>query len=286
MSSLKESEKQLFSNLFTGCDNSAYNLAGLTNERFRQFVYKSINIDVYSNKFEGYKSKNKKLTCLMDNFPDKTVGKLLTDLLEHMSDSNYVANNNRESYKKCMAIANRLTGNNVQAKVVNKESTTNFNFEKYLKDLGDLTKMDDTPQKRGFKFQDFLNDFFDECGFSPRKSFKTNGNQIDGSIEVDNEFYLVEAKWQNSQTEIGDLEKFETIINKQSGITRGVFISFSGFADYTIRNFRTGIASKFFLITGQELMISLENKEHFQKVFKRKLRALAEGNMFLEETIK
>ncbi|WP_321186323.1 hypothetical protein [Rhizobium sp. SJZ105] len=52
------------------------------------------------------------------------------------------------------------------------------------------------PQARGFAFESFLTDLFQSYGLAPRGSFRPReGEQIDGSFELDNDTYLVEAKW-------------------------------------------------------------------------------------------
>lgn len=62
------------------------------------------------------------------------------------------------------------------------------------------------PQPRGFAFERFLRDLFEAYGLAPRASFKPSaGEQIDGSFELDNETYLLEAKWKNEQTPAADL---------------------------------------------------------------------------------
>jgi hypothetical protein len=54
------------------------------------------------------------------------------------------------------------------------------------------------PQKAGFAFEALLNKLFALQDLAPRKSFRVAGEQIDGSFELDNETYLVEAKWESA----------------------------------------------------------------------------------------
>lgn len=48
--------------------------------------------------------------------------------------------------------------------------------------------------ERGFAFEKFLNKLFLIFGLNPRASFRIVGEQIDGSLDIDNECYLIEAK--------------------------------------------------------------------------------------------
>jgi hypothetical protein len=64
------------------------------------------------------------------------------------------------------------------------------------KKLLDLTPL--APQGRGYAFEKFLQELFTAFQLNPRSPFKILGEQIDGSLELDKEIYLIEAKWQNA----------------------------------------------------------------------------------------
>jgi hypothetical protein len=55
---------------------------------------------------------------------------------------------------------------------------------------------DMVPNPRGFAFEKFLRNVFMLFGLAPRSSFRLIGEQIDGSLQLDSEVYLIEAKWQ------------------------------------------------------------------------------------------
>src|SRR5690606_14740062 len=63
-------------------------------------------------------------------------------------------------------------------------------------------------QQRGFKLEKLLNNLFHLFDLQPKAPFKITGEQIDGSFTFDNIDYLLEAKWQTSQVNAGDLYKF------------------------------------------------------------------------------
>ena len=64
------------------------------------------------------------------------------------------------------------------------------------------------PQPRGYAFEKFLKDLFDAYGLAPRAAFRLVGEQIDGSFELANETYLLEARWKNALTAAADLHAF------------------------------------------------------------------------------
>lgn len=109
-------------------------------------------------------------------------------------------------------------------------------FENFMK----LSHPSNTPQSRGFSFEKFLNSMFLSSGLNPRESFRLVGEQIDGSIELDHEIYLIEAKWQNNKISVSDLDAFSSKIKRKTNWTRGLFISISGFSIEAIQAFEKG----------------------------------------------
>ena len=59
----------------------------------------------------------------------------------------------------------------------------------------------------------------------PKSSFKIKGEQIDGAFTFNNEEYLLEAKWRNDPTSIGDLDSFSGKLQRRLENTLGLFIS-------------------------------------------------------------
>jgi hypothetical protein len=66
-------------------------------------------------------------------------------------------------------------------------------IEKKLRELTQLA-----PVKRGFAFEHLLNEMFALSGLAPRGAFRLIGEQIDGSFQLGDTTYLLEAKWQNA----------------------------------------------------------------------------------------
>ena len=61
------------------------------------------------------------------------------------------------------------------------------------------------PQKRGYKFESFLNELFHIHGLAPRSSFRVAGEQIDGSFEWNGNTFMVEARWRAQPANAADL---------------------------------------------------------------------------------
>ena len=69
--------------------------------------------------------------------------------------------------------------------------------------LLDVSTMD--PQARGYAFEKFLKDVFDAYGMSARASFRLTGEQIDGSLMLGEQTYLLEARWRNAKVDVETL---------------------------------------------------------------------------------
>ncbi len=162
------------------------------------------------------------------------------------------------------------------------DNTTNTNqtlnkevdYEVLLQDLLEITKL--TPQARGFAFEKFLNRLFEAFGLSPSASFRITGEQIDGSLELDNEYYLIEAKWQDKPCNNADLTVFQGKITRKSSWTRGIMVSMNGFSDDSFVAFGKGIPTNLITIDGQDLYALLYKKISLAEGLRKKIRWAAE----------
>lgn len=137
-----------------------------------------------------------------------------------------------------------------------------------------------TPQNRGFAFERFLKDLFDAYGLSARSSFRLVGEQIDGSFVLNNETYLLEAKWQNAPTGAADLHTFEGKLSQKAFWSRGLFLSNSGFSCEGLQAFGKG--KRIVCMDGFDLSEMLRLKLSVVDVLEAKIRRAAEtGNPFI-----
>ncbi|SER54403.1 restriction endonuclease [Salipaludibacillus aurantiacus] len=255
-----------------------------TNRTFQDFILDTINIDIYHR--YDYESKAKLLRRVISDFDNVTVGKLLMELLDYKRLHLDISNDEKETFYKCVDIANRLMGKSVRAKLapVEKHSNNDFDFKRNLEALIKVSKLNNS-QERGYTFEKYLYDFFKSNQLSPRESFKLIGEQIDGSFSFKNEIYLLEAKWTKKLVDKGELVKFNEKVSSKSRFTRGFFISFSGYSEEALATFNSGRSVNIVLMTVQELVISLEREIDFNIVLEKKIRALAEEGKFYKNII-
>lgn len=280
MATLQFIEKQYFEDLF---DMSSGYVLDFSNRTFQEFIYDTIGIDIYK-KYTNL-SKAKILRSIINDFDNTTVGKLLLELLRYMQDRNMVESKDKDTFNKCADICKRLIGKRTTFKE-NKNTPNQQNkvetidYKKYLEDLQSLTDYSDTPQSRGFKFEKYLKNLFDEFKLEPRGSFKIEGEQIDGSFILNNNVYLLEAKWTNKEINKSDLVIFSEKVSSKSPFTRGIFISFSGFTRESIDTFSKGRKVNIVLMTVQELYIALSRELDLREILSFKVRALCEEGNF------
>lgn len=137
------------------------------------------------------------------------------------------------------------------------------------------------PQKRGYAFEDFLNKFFANHGLAPRGSFRVLGEQIDGSFVFEGATFVVEARWRALPANAADLFVLRAKAEK-SEWTRGLFISINGFSDLAADTFRTGRKANLIAMSGQDLMLILDQRWTLVDALREKLRHTGEtGDVFL-----
>lgn len=148
-------------------------------------------------------------------------------------------------------------------------------LEQELVQLKDLA-----PFTRGFAFERFLQELFEVSGLCPRPPFRLVGEQIDGSLEIDADTYLVEAKWQDELTSQSDLLVFREKVESKSSWSRGLFISYSGFTDEGLQAFARGRSTNIIGMSGQDLYLILEGEISLADAIRRKARRAAETGEF------
>lgn len=256
-----------------------------SNRTFQEFVYEMMSIDIYA-KYSGL-SKAKILRAIMAEYDNVSVGRLLLGLMEYMQVKDMIDDKNKDLFRRCVDIGNRLIGKSLTPRQVEetpigttKPEIFSIDYDKYIEELQALSDYDDSPQSRGFAFEKYLERFFEANRLQPRGSFKLVGEQIDGSFILHNEIYLIEAKWTNKPVDKANLVIFNEKVSSKSGFTRGLYISYSGYSKEALKTFALGRTINIVLMTVQELAIVLSQKRNFTEFLWNKIRALAEEGDF------
>jgi hypothetical protein len=135
-------------------------------------------------------------------------------------------------------------------------------------------------QDRGYAFEKFLYDLFDFYSFNPRPSFRIKGAQIDGSIEFEHQYYLIEAKWQANSINEADILILDGRVSGHSGIGRGIFVTCGSFSTDGVAAYHRLRPSSIFGIDGQDLYYILDKSLPLDKIIRCKIRRLVETGDF------
>ena len=130
------------------------------------------------------------------------------------------------------------------------------------------------PQPRGYAFEKFLNDMFNAYGLAARASFRLAGEQIDGSFVLENDIYLLEAKWTNALVDAATLRSFNAKVEDKAKWSRGLFLSYSGFSPEGLSAFGRG--KSVICMDGRDLHDILSRQLDFAMVLAMKVRRAAE----------
>lgn len=136
------------------------------------------------------------------------------------------------------------------------------------------------PQKRGYAFEKFLKDVFNAYGLSARAPFRLVGEQIDGSFVLDDNTYLLEAKWPNAKVDAAALRAFNAKVEDKAKWSRGLFVSHSGFTTEGLTAF--GHGKSVICMDGCDIHDVLSRRLNFVEVLAMKVRHAAEtGEAFI-----
>lgn len=254
---------------------------GFSNRTFDEFFREVIGIDIYDSQYDyGSGSKANRMRAFWKKASDDKLKLLLNALLdgwELYSDAQI----SDSAEKLIKQILNRLGG--VQAPVEPQRAGRQEQIGEHLskKLHSHLLQVSDlSPQKRGYAFERFLKELFEVYGLLARSSFRLTGEQIDGSFVLNNETYLLEAKWQNSPTAAADLHVFEGKLREKASWSRGLFISNSGFSSDGLHAFGKG--KRIVCMDGFDLSEMLRLKMSIVDVLEAKIRRAAEtGNPYI-----
>ncbi|MNW42284.1 hypothetical protein D3C74_194500 [compost metagenome] len=151
--------------------------------------------------------------------------------------------------------------------------------EKFKDELSELFIMKD-PHKRGKLFEDVFNRLFNSFDILVKEAFTLTGDenegiieQLDGVIEIDGEFYLVEMKWWSKAVGPDEVAK-HLVRTFNRGQARGLFISVNGFTDAAITMCKQSLDKVVIVLCDlYEFIMMLENNGDLKEFLKAKIQA-------------
>lgn len=253
---------------------------------FADFFATEIKIDIDDTKYalKGG-SKGKRLRYFLQNCDNPVAAQTLMALWEYRID--YLARTGdedpvKDAVVRYQGLLDRLSSVDVKKpKDQMYDPAPEIDRNKIAKikvDLMQVTSLN--PQARGFAFEKFLKDLFDVNGLKGHAPFRLQGEQIDGSFQLGNETYLLEAKWQGKPTGVADLHVFHGKIEQKAAWARGLFVSTNGFTEDGLVAFGKG--KRVICMDGLDLFEMLDHEITLSQVLERKVRRAAEtGSPFI-----
>lgn len=136
-------------------------------------------------------------------------------------------------------------------------------------------------RRRGLAFEPFLRSLFALHDLDPRGSFALPGEQTDGSIRVDSQLFLIEARWRQDPASPSDILAFKGKVEGKLDNTLGIFIAMNGFTEEAVKR-ATNPPAKVILIDGPDLVLAIQGHVDLVEVLRRKIRRAAEtGDVFV-----
>lgn len=251
---------------------------------FAQFFAEELNIDIDDPAYARTgTSKAKRLRCFLQTVDKPTVARTLNALWEYREVLRQRAGREEKiinAHGQLLAIINRLSAGspNASRPMTPASAFDRALFQQLHTTLVGLTSLE--PQSRGYAFEAFLKGLFSKFGLESRDPFRLRGEQIDGSFQLGNETYLLEAKWQNAPSGIDHLHTFNGKVEQKAAWARGLIISYSGFSPDGLHAFGRG--KRIICMDGSDLSEALTRELPLNHVLERKVRRAAEtGEAFV-----
>lgn len=131
-------------------------------------------------------------------------------------------------------------------------------------------------RNRGFGFERLISKLLNSEGLEPRASYKTVGEQIDGSFVYGHKVYLLEAKWHKAEMPASKIYEFKGKVDGKLSGTVGIFISMSGFSSDAVDALLYGKAMNILLFDKDDFDACIEEENGFLRVLSTKIRKAAE----------
>ena len=246
-----------------------------SNRTFEEFFREVVGVQIYDACYDyGSGSKANRMRAFWQVATDNQLILLFKGLLEgwEVYSNNPISDTSRDLIH---SILTKLGAAPSAPATKQQDDTSQLSIEvsqQLTSRLLEVTSL--PPQKRGYEFERFLRELFDAYGLSARASFRLVGEQIDGSFEVHNDTYLLEAKWQNSPTGVADLHTFEGKLREKASWSRGLFVSSSGFSSEGLQAF--GRCKRTICMDGFDISEMLRLRLSFIKILDLKVRRAAE----------
>ena len=279
MANFKSTEMRFLDSIFGMGDGYVLDFSNRTMD---DFFLEELEIDISHEMFStDGTSKARRVRCLLQSADHSTVARVLEALWKYrqsMREETKAEETVVNAEGRFLSVLESIRSPGQHAEVVRNPFSAAAVIDQgqvldalrqRLYDLRDLP-----PQKRGYEFEGFLKELFDSSKLQARSPFSLVGEQIDGSFQLGNETYLIEAKWVRDPIGAAELHTFQGKLDQKAAWARGVFISYGGFTQEGLHAFGRG--RKVICMSGEDIYKALGQRIPIAEVIDRKVRAAAE----------
>ncbi len=135
-----------------------------------------------------------------------------------------------------------------------------------------------TEQQRGYQLEKLLYDLFEYENLEPIPPYKNMGEQIDGSFECQNRFFILEAKWETKPLPASKIFGLQGRLQGKLIGTLGIFISMS---DFSIKALPHIEKKNVILFTQKDMDYCFDPNYSFSEILYVKLRQAAKQGIIL-----
>ena len=293
MANFKSTEMRFLDSIFGMGDGYVLDFSNRTMD---DFFLEELEIDISHEMFStDGTSKARRVRCLLQSADHSTVARVLEALWKYrqsMREETKAEETVVNAEGRFLSLLESIRSPGQHAEVVRNPFAAAAAIDQgqvldalklRLYELRDLP-----PQKRGYEFEGFLKELFDSSKLQARSPFSLVGEQIDGSFQLGNETYLIEAKWVRDPIGAAELHTFQGKLDQKAAWARGVFISYGGFTQEGLHAFGRG--RKVICMSGEDIYKALGRRIPIAELIERKVRAAAEtgaafvpfGELFLQ----
>ncbi|OAV75804.1 hypothetical protein Barb7_00559 [Bacteroidales bacterium Barb7] len=143
-----------------------------------------------------------------------------------------------------------------------------------------------TPQKKGYELEKIFSELMRISGIPVEESFKIIGEQIDGAIKYDSNYYLIELKWTTKPSAHSEVASLYVKVEGKMG-ARGLFISMNGYSKEVVESLPKGKEIKVLFLDGMHIANVIFGHYTFQELMEHAIRqASLKSNIYCSNDLK
>jgi hypothetical protein len=263
------------------------NVLDFSNSRFATFFNRDLKIDIYHERYAIHgASKGKHFRAFLETAPNADVVRTLAALWEYREaykldrgEAETVPRSKQRLSSLLVKLGGAPLRSDLDVAPLHPPNTpepkrpSDILLATLEQEFLAMIQMDEAPQSRGYAFERFLKRWCDIWGLDANASFRTIGEQIDGSFQHDGNTYLVEAKWHARPVDAAMLHSFQGKLLERPDWTRGIYVSNGGFSS---QSFDAFTAKRMIMMDGADIYHTVNRRLDLGEVIRRKVRYHAE----------